>query len=205
MTTKEALSSITPDTALQLLKEGNLRFSSGNIPRRNFAGELIESSKYPGPFAVVIACMDSRTSPELIMDQGLGDIFSIRVAANFIDEDVLGWIEFAAAIAGVKLVLVLGHNDCRAIGGACDNVELGSLTGFLKKLQPAVDSTRSTGVRDSSNQDFVADIAVTNVKLGLEFIKEKSAVLKELKENGKIKIAGGMYNTETGKIKFFEE
>lgn len=188
------------------MKEGNLRFQNNLKANRNLLQQVNDTSEGQWPFAVVLSCIDSRVSAELVFDQGLGDIFSVRIAGNFINEDILGSMEFACKVAGSKLVVVLGHSKCGAIKGACDDVKLGNLTALISKLKPAVDSvTEPKQNRNSSNGEFVEKVAETNVHMTMANIKKQSPVLKEMFDRGEIGIVGGMYDVETGKVEFYEE
>ncbi len=158
------------------------------------------------PFAIVLSCIDSRTSAELIFDQGLGDIFRIRIAGNIVNEDILGSMEFAFKVAGSKLVLVFGHRKCGAVKGACDHVEIGNLTSLLSKIRPAVEeATALTGETGSQNPEFVEKVAAINVSRTVKAIKGRSAILKEMIENGQIGLVGGMYDVGSGKVEFYEK
>lgn len=203
--TKQTQATLTPKTAFQILKEGNLRFVNNLKVNRN----LIEQAGYTAdgqfPFAVILSCIDSRTSAELIFDQGLGDIFSIRIAGNIINEDILGSIEFACKIAGSKIIVVLGHTKCGAIKGACDHEEMGNLTALLSKIQPAVyEEQTETENRNSSNANFVEKVSIINVERSVKAIIQRSPILKEMIEKGGIEIVGGMHNIATGQVTFFE-
>jgi carbonic anhydrase len=203
--TQATRDALTPDDALQLLKEGNERFRSNLKANRDLLQQVNDTSEGQWPFAVVLSCIDSRTSAELIFDQGLGDIFSVRIAGNFLNGDILGSMEFACAIAGAKLIVVLGHSQCGAIKGACDQVELGLLTGMLKKIAPAVDAVRTptaSSERSSANPDFVEAVARENVLRSMNGILEESDVLRELSNAERLKIVGGMYDVETGEVEF---
>lgn len=194
----------TPAEALNRLKEGNARFVQNRQIKRELLQQVDMTSSGQYPFAFVLGCVDSRVAPEIIFDQGIGDIFSGRVAGNFVNDDMLGSMEFATKIAGAKLILVLGHSHCGAIMGACDNVELGHLTGMLSNLRPAVEAvTIPEGPRNAQNPTFVQKVAEKNVELTVESIKQRSAVLKEMLDKGEIAIAGAMYDVETGKVTFF--
>ena len=158
------------------------------------------------PFAVVLSCIDSRTSAELVFDQGLGDIFSVRIAGNIANEDILGSIEFACKVAGSKFIVVLGHTKCGAVKGACDHVEMGNLTALLAKLRPAVDDETSTKQeRNSSNSEFVENVATINVHRTVDAILQRSYILHEMIKNGEVGICGAMYNVETGVVDFYEK
>lgn len=199
--TKASRATITPAAAIQLLKEGNARFVSKNALQRNYLQHVEQTAEGQFPFAAVLGCIDSRVPSELVFDQGIGDIFNIRIAGNFVNEDILGSLEFACKVAGSKAILVLGHSECGAIKGACDNVELGNLTGMLDKIKPAVAAiTDVEGERSSKNADFVQKVVDMNVKLTVAKIKEKSPILNEMQLAGDIIIAGAIYNVHTGKV-----
>lgn len=204
--TKEMQSAITPSIALELLEEGNKRFVNNLKANRNLLQQANETSDGQHPFAIILSCIDSRTSAELIFDQGLGDVFSARIAGNIINEDILGSMEFACKVAGSKIIVVLGHSKCGAIKGACDHVEMGNLTALLTKIRPAVDSeTETTENRTSSNPAFVENVAAINVKRTVKSIMERSTILKEMIEKGEIGIIGGIHDITTGKVSYFEE
>lgn len=204
--TKEMQAAITPATALELLKEGNKRFISNLKVNRNLLEQANETSDGQHPFAVILSCIDSRTSAELIFDQGLGDIFSIRIAGNIINEDILGSMEFACKVAGSKMIVVLGHTKCGAVRGACDHVEMGNLTALLAKLQPAVyDEKTETGQRNSGNEHFVEKVSVINVKRTVQGIMQRSPILKEMINAGRIGIVGGTHDIGTGAVSFYED
>lgn len=203
--TKELQAAITPDMALNLLKEGNRRFISNLKANRNLLEQANETSDGQHPFAIILSCIDSRTSAELIFDQGLGDIFSVRIAGNIINEDILGSMEFACKVAGAKIIAVLGHSKCGAVKGACDHVEMGNLTALLSKIQPAVyDEKTELQNRNSNNTIFVEKVAVINVKRTVHAIIERSPILKEMLQNGEIKLIGGMHEISTGEVTFYE-
>lgn len=193
---------LTPDNALELLKAGNMRFVSNLKMNRNLLQQVNETRDGQYPFAAILSCIDSRAPAELIFDQGLGDIFSIRIAGNFINDDILGSMEFACQIAGSKLVVVLGHTHCGAIKGVCDGIQLGNMTQMLAKIKPAVEQVTDESVRNSSNFSFVNKVAHQNIKMSLNQIPERSPVLRKLMEEGKIKIIGAIYDIETGEVKF---
>jgi carbonic anhydrase len=196
---------ITPAGALKQLKEGNFRFINNLQVNRDLLELVNVTQNGQWPFAAILSCMDSRTSVELVFDQGLGDIFSIRIAGNVITDDVLGSLEYATAVAGSKLIVVLGHTNCGAIKGACDQVELGHLTALLAKIQPAVIMERSeTGNDTSENPAFVQAVARRNVIYSAQQILSQSPVIAELVESGKLGIVPAMYDVATGKVSFFE-
>lgn len=203
--TKESQAQLTPEGAKKILQEGNERFVNSQRQDRNYLQQVSETSNGQYPFAVVLSCIDSRTSAELIFDQGLGDIFSARIAGNIVNEDILGSMEFACKVAGSKLIVVLGHTNCGAIKGACAQVELGNLTGLLNKIKPSIDAIRYDGERSAKNMEFVEMVAEKNVQNMLKEIPQKSPVIREMIENGQIGIVGGMYNVETGAVEFYDE
>ena len=204
--TKEMQVSLTPVMAIELLREGNKRFVNNLKVNRNLLQQVNETSGGQYPLAVVLSCIDSRTSAELIFDQGLGDIFSVRIAGNIINEDILGSMEFACKVAGAKALVVLGHSKCGAVKGACDHVEMGNLTNLLSKLQPAVYAEKTvTTDRTSANDEFVEKVATLNVKMAMHQIHDKSTILNDMIQKGEIAIIGGMYNVETGVVDLYEE
>jgi carbonic anhydrase len=200
--TKEQRDKMTPDEVIQKMKAGNERFRSGKPQHRDLMSEVRATAKAQYPAAVVFSCIDSRAPAELILDFGIGEVFSGRVAGNVADEDVLGSIEFACKVAGSKVVLIMGHTSCGAIKGVIDGVQLGNLTALLSKIRPAVEATHYAGERSAKNYAFVDAVARENVSLTIAKIREKSPVLRELESAGSIKIAGSMYNLETGAVEF---
>ena len=203
--TKITQAAITPNKAIELLKEGNQRFVASNMANRNLLDQVNDTASGQYPFATVLSCIDSRVSAELIFDQGVGDIFSARVAGNIVNEDLLGSIEFACKLAGTKVLVILGHTACGAVKGACDGAKLGNLTILLDKIMPAVNAVSQpsdAGQRNSKNIDFVNDVAVKNVQMTIENTRNMSPVLKEMEENGEIKIVGAMYDINNGKVTF---
>lgn len=204
--TKEMQAAITPAGALELLKEGNKRFVNNLKVNRNLLQQANETSDGQHPFAVILSCIDSRTSAELIFDQGLGDIFSVRIAGNIINEDILGSMEFGCKVAGSKIIVVLGHTKCGAVKGACDHVEMGNLTALLTKLRPAVDDEILTKEnRNSNNPEFVENVSTINVKRTVKAIMERSPILKEMIESGQIGIVGGTHDIATGEVHFYTD
>ena len=202
---KETQSSLTPDLALEILKEGNGRFINNLKANRNLLQQVNDTSAGQFPFATILSCMDSRTSAELIFDQGLGDIFSIRIAGNILNDDILGSMEFATKVVGTKIIIVLGHTKCGAIVGACNNVKLGKLTGLLDKVMPAVKGEKVTTTdRNGSNPSFVNNVTSLNVKLTIDRIRKESQIVQELEEQKHIKIIGAVYDVDNGKVDFFE-
>lgn len=196
---------LTPSMALTLLMEGNRRFVNNLKVNRNLLQQVNETAEGQHPFAFILSCIDSRTSAELIFDQGLGDIFSCRIAGNILNDDILGSMEFACKIAGSKIVVVLGHTKCGAVKGACDDVKLGNLTVLLQKLKPAVNAeTITRHDRSAVNTTFVENVARLNVLQTLNEIPKRSHILSGLISAGKIILLGGMYNVETGVVEFYE-
>ena len=203
--TRESQGSLTPADALKFLEEGNARFCANLKANRNLLQQVNETSDGQWPFAAILSCIDSRTSAELIFDQGLGDVFSVRVAGNIVNEDILGSLEFACAVAGAKLVVVLGHSKCGAIQGACDRVELGHLTGLLQKIRPAVEAVSGRcdqDLRTAANKGFVQAVARENVRLVVDRIPEQSGVLRDMKTKGSIDIVGAVHDIPSGKVEF---
>jgi carbonic anhydrase len=191
--------------ALQILKEGNNRFVHNLKANRNLLEQAGYTAEGQFPFATILSCIDSRTSAELIFDQGLGDIFSVRIAGNILNEDILGSMEFACKIAGSKIIVVLGHTKCGAVKGACDHVEMGNLTALLSKIQPAVfDEKTETENRNSGFSIFVEKVAIINVKRTVQGIIERSPILKEMISKGEIGIIGGIHDIASGTVTFFE-
>lgn len=203
--TKETQEELTPSLALQILKEGNARFVNNIKAHRDLLEQANVTSAGQFPFAAILSCIDSRTSAELIFDQGLGDIFSIRIAGNILNEDILGSMEFSCKLSGSKLIVVLGHTKCGAISGACDNVELGHITGLLEKIKPAIELEKTTDEeRNSSNQNFVRNVTKNNIHIVVDMIRQQSPILVEMEQAGEIKIVGGLYDLDNGQVTFFE-
>lgn len=198
---KKSQSEVTPDDALLFLQEGNDRFVSNLRANRNLLQQVNETSTGQFPFAVILSCIDSRTSAELIFDQGLGDVFSARVAGNVVNEDVLGSMEYACKVAGSKLVVVLGHSKCGAVTSACQHVELGNITALLSKIQPAVRQVEAE-VGTITTEENVQKVADANVDVAISVIRKQSEILATLEKEGEIKIVGGMYDVETGVVTF---
>lgn len=201
---KKKRQAISAAEALQLLEDGNQRFQKQQFLKRDFEAERKATSSGQYPFAVVLSCIDSRVPAEIIFDQGIGDIFNVKIAGNVVDEDVIGSLEFACKLSGVKLLLILGHTSCGAVKGACDHVKLGKLTGILEKIEPAVSAVKTPPdvLRDSSNADFVNEVARKNVSLSMENIVRESAVLREMHDANEIKMVGAMYDIATGIVNF---
>ncbi len=202
--TPETQSKITPEIAIHLLKEGNTRFVDGKPLSRNLSDQINQTSTGQYPFAAIVSCIDSRIPTEIVFDQGIGDVFNARIAGNFINEDILGSLEFACMLAGSKVIVVMGHTSCGAVKGACDNAQLGNLTQMLDKIMPAVNavSTPEGTDRSSKNIEFVNEVAVKNVEFTIENIKNQSPVLNEMYQNGAIDIIGAMYDVKTGNVRF---
>ncbi|MBP6529468.1 MAG: carbonic anhydrase [Burkholderiales bacterium] len=200
---KAAQSATTADAALAALKAGNARFVSGNMIKRDLMKQVKATGYGQYPIASIVSCIDSRAGPEIVFDQGIGDVFSARVAGNFVNEDILGSLEFGSKAAGSKLIVVLGHTSCGAIKGACDDVMLGNLTGMLAKIKPAVSSVSSTGDRSSKNDAFVQMVAEANVKRTVNDIFVRSPVLKAMADKGEIKIVGAMLDVKTGVVSWY--
>ena len=203
--TKQTQEAMSPDAALQALKDGNNRFITSTQVSRDLMQQVADTSAGQYPFATVLHCIDSRVSAELVFDQGIGDLFSIRIAGNFVNEDILGSIEFATKLAGTKVVVVLGHTACGAVKGACDHAKLGNLTGMLEKIAPAVTAVtepEDAVLRTSSNIDFVNRVAVKNVHMAIDNLRAMSPVLKEMEAAGDIKVVGAMYHIENGQVDF---
>lgn len=204
--TKEMQEAITPAIALHLLQEGNKRFVNNLKVNRNLLQQANETSDGQHPFAIILSCIDSRTSVELIFDQGLGDVFSVRIAGTIINEDILGSMEFACKVAGAKIIVVLGHSKCGAIKGACDHVEMGNLTALLNKIQPAIRAEKTiVENRTSNNEEFIEKITTINIQRTVHAVMERSPILKELIETGECGIIGGNHDISTGKVIFYQD
>jgi carbonic anhydrase len=194
-----------PADVLQRLRDGNARFVAGLSVERDYRAEVKQTSNGQYPLASIVACIDSRSSPEIVFDQGLGDLFSARIAGNFVDDDILGSLEFASKVAGSKLIVVLGHTECGAIKGACDDVRLGNLTTTLSHLKPAVDAvTDVPGPRSSKNPDFVRAVTEMNVKLTMAEIRKRSPILDGMIARGEVGLVGAMYDVTTGVVTWTE-
>ncbi len=205
--TRESQATMTPQKSLQFLKEGNQRFQNNLKANRNLLEQVNDTSDGQFPFATILSCIDSRVSAELVFDQGLGDIFSVRIAGNFVNEDILGSMEFACKLAGTKLIVVLGHTACGAVKGACDGAKMGNLTKLIEKITPAVNAVKEptdASERNSKNSEFVDEVAKINVQLTIDRIHAESPILAEMENNGEIKIVGAMYDINTGAVTFFE-
>lgn len=201
---KEERDAMTPDEVLQIFKEGNMRFMNNDLTVRDHSENVREAAAGQYPKAVVLSCIDSRVPVEDVFDRGIGDIFVGRVAGNFANEDQLGGMEFATKVSGSKLVLVMGHEHCGAVKAAIDDVELGNITALLSNIRPVVEKTEYEGERTSSNQEFVDIVCENNVRHTIEDIRANSPILKEMEDNGEIKIVGGVYDLDTGEVVFLE-
>jgi carbonic anhydrase len=203
--TKESQSAMTPEQALQELRDGNARFVAGKLIARNFPAEVKATASGQYPFAVVLSCLDSRQPIEIVFDRGIGDLFSARVADNVLNDDILGSMEFACKASGAKLIAVIGHSNCGAIKGAIDEVELGNLTGLLAKIKPAMVAVPAdVQPRNSKSSSFVDQVSEANVRLVMKQIPERSPILREMLDKGEIKLVGGMYDLSTGKVQFYD-
>jgi len=201
--TKETQAAITPQKALQMLKEGNTRFVQGKMLKRDLMQQVKATAAGQFPFAAFVSCIDSRESMQLIFDQGIGDIFNARVAGNFVNDDILGSLEFACAAAGARLIVVMGHTECGAIKGACDDIVLGNLTQTLANIKPAVaDVSGYDSDRTSKNSKFVQAVAAKNVVFTVGRIRERSPILRDMVDKGQIGLEGAIYDVHTGKVTF---
>jgi len=203
--TSKAQAAITPDQAIEMLKQGNERFINGNTVKRDLLAQVKQTSKGQFPFAAVVSCLDSRIPPAIVFDQGIGDIFVARVAGNFVNDDILGSLEFATKLAGAKLIVVMGHTDCGAVKGACDGAQLGLLTSTLANINPAVEAVKGDYTpRNSKNTKFVQAVTEMNVQLTMQKLRERSVVLREMLDKGEIAMIGAMYDVNTGQVAFWK-
>lgn len=202
--TQEQRDALSPDDVLTSFKEGNKRFISNDLTARDHSAQVRKSASGQFPKAVVLSCLDSRVPVEDIFDRGIGDIFVGRVAGNFVNEDLLGSMEFGCKVAGSKLILVLGHEDCGAIKAAIDDVKLGNITAMLANIRPAIDKVDYEGDRTSKNKEFVDKVCESNVIITIEQIRASSPILKEMEDKGDIKIVGGVYNMDSGIVTLLE-
>jgi carbonic anhydrase len=202
--THETQSAITPPQALEMLKQGNERFASGHSLHRNLREQVKLTSPHQYPFAAIVSCIDSRAPAELIFDQGIGDIFNVRIAGNIVDDDILGSLEYTTKVAGAKLILVMGHTRCGAVAGACDGTKMGHLTELLAHIQPAVDAVKTPPGEDRSakNQAFVDKVAQDNVVVSMKTIRSRSSILNDLISRGDVALVGAMYDVQTGRVRF---
>jgi carbonic anhydrase len=199
---KEARDKLSPDQIIDALKQGNERFRNGKMRGQDYLAQAKASAPGQYPVAAILSCIDSRAPAEIILDAGIGDVFNARVAGNIVNDDMLGSLEFACALAGAKVIVVMGHSACGAIKGAIDDAKLGELTGLLAKIKPAIQATQYTGERSSKNYAFVDEVAKSNVRLGLDEIRQRSDVLAGLEKDGKIKLTGAMYSLASGEVDF---
>jgi len=204
--TPDSQAAMTPHSALDMLKEGNARFVARKMSDRNLIEQVEQTATGQYPFATILSCIDSRVSAELVFDQGVGDIFSARVAGNIVNEDLLGSMEFACKLAGTKVIVVLGHTSCGAVKGACDGAQMGNLTALLSKINPAVQAVAEPAdpaERTSKNLSFVNEVAKTNVHMTLDNIRKDSPVLKDMEDAGEIALVGAMYDISNGEVHFY--
>jgi len=199
--TKEIQENLTPKEAYGILVEGNKRFVENVKVQRNLKAQVLETSNGQYPFTVILSCIDSRVPVELVFDQGIGDVFSVRVAGNIVNEDVLGSMEYGCKVAGAKLVVVMGHTKCGAVTSACKNVELGNITPLLQKIKPAVDIIQVE--KEEMNDKAIEEVSVQNVKLSIDRIKNESLILSEMEKNGEIEIVGALYSVLSGEEEFY--
>ena len=199
-TDKKTQAEITPAKGIRLLKEGNQRFQNNKQESHEFSQEIKATTQGQFPFATILSCIDSRVPAEIVFDQGIGDLFSIRIAGNVISDDVLGSMEFGAKLAGAHLIVVMGHTSCGAVTGACNDVQTGKLTGLLAKIKPAIEQTKD----EKDAKTFVNKVSAKNVALAITEIRNRSEILKEMEENGTIRIIGAMYDITTGEVGFYE-
>lgn len=194
------LAELTPNQALDILKAGNARFLSGKTLERDEKGMIKQTALGQFPAASIVACMDSRSGPEIVFDLSKGDIFVNRVAGNVINDDIVGGLEYGSKAIGTPLIVVLGHTDCGAVKGACDGIEMGNLTQLLDKIKPAIKQSKVPGARNSKNTQFVNDVTELNVDVSIKKIRESSPILRDLESQGKLKIVGAIYDTSSGKV-----
>lgn len=202
--TKEEQDALTADMVIQSFKEGNQRFLRNDLTARDHSEQVRKSTLAQYPKAIVLSCVDSRVPVEDVFDRGIGDIFVARVAGNFVNEDILGSMEFACKVSGSKLVLVMGHEHCGAVKAAVDNVKLGNITPMLEKIRPAVDMIEYGGDRTSKNEEFVHLACESNVRNTIAEIRKQSPILKEMEDNNEIRIVGAVYDMDNGKVDFLE-
>ncbi|MBI1395340.1 MAG: carbonic anhydrase [Betaproteobacteria bacterium] len=203
--TRERQSRITPEIALKMLQEGNDRFLAGKLAKRDLHEQVKMTGHGQFPFASVVSCIDSRAAPEVIFDQGVGDIFTARVAGNVVNRDIIGSLEYGSKVAGARVIVIMGHTHCGAVKGICDNVKMGNLTDLLEKLRPAMDSVPEDGTpRNSKNASFVDRVAEANVHRQVRQLLSDSPVLRGLVSEGKLMVVGAMLDVETGRVTFFE-
>jgi carbonic anhydrase len=203
--TREAQAAITPAKALEMLKQGNERFVSEKTVERDFLAQVKQTSKGQFPFAAVVSCLDSRIPPAIVFDRGIGDLFVARVAGNFVNDDILGSLEFATKLAGARIIVVMGHTECGAVKGACDSAQLGLLTATLANINPAVKAVQGDYTpRSSQNAKFVQAVSEMNVQLTMQKLRDRSVVLREMIDKGEVGLVGAMYDVSTGKVVFYD-
>lgn len=201
--TAEAQSKLTPDIVLATLKEGNTRYINNTLTPRDYVMQAEKTAKGQYPMAVILSCIDSRVPVEEVFDLGIGDVFVARVAGNFVNEDILGSMEYGCKVSGSKLIVVMGHESCGAIKAAIDNVELGNITEMLEKIKPAVELSQDfEGEKTTANYAYVDYVVELNVKLAIENIRQQSPILKQMEDLGEIKIVGAFYDLHKGKVEF---
>ena len=201
--TQEQQAAITPAKALSMLKRGNQRFVRGDMTNTDYVAQVKQTSDGQFPFASIVSCLDSRIPPAIVFDRGIGDLFVARVAGNFVNDDILGSLEFAAKLAGSKIIVVMGHTECGAVMGACDGAQLGLLTTTLANINPAVRAKAGNySPANSSNDKFVDAVAEENVRLNMQKLRDRSIVLREMIDKGEVALVGAMYDIDTGKVKF---
>lgn len=196
---------MTPADVLRRLKEGNVRFLNNLQQQRDPHGDIEKTKEGQWPFAAIVACMDSRVSTEMVFDLGIGDMFSLRIGGNVLTEGIIGSLEYATAVVGSKLIVVMGHSNCGAVKAACDHVEMGNLTSLLAQIQPAVQLAKDDGERNSHNPGFVQAVADLNVQLAAEQLPQRSPLIRDLVQQGKVGIVPAMYDVATGRVRFFED
>lgn len=203
--TPEGQAAITPDKALEMLKQGNVRFVSSEAIKYDRLARVKQTAEGQFPFAAIVSCLDSRIPPEIVFDRGIGDLFVARIAGNFVNDDILGSLEFATKLAGAKLIVVMGHTECGAVKGACDSAQLGLLTSTLANINPAVKAvTGNFTPRNSQNADFVQAVTEMNVQLTMKKLRDRSVVLREMIDSGQISLVGAMYDIASGKVSFYK-
>ncbi|MBL4593503.1 MAG: carbonic anhydrase [Flavobacteriales bacterium] len=200
--TKQIQDNLTPKDAHRILVEGNNRFAQNVKAQRNLQDQVFETSKGQYPFATILSCIDSRVPAELVFDQGIGDVFSVRIAGNIVNKDILGSMEYACKVAGSKIIVVMGHTKCGAVTAACNHVELGNITFLLDKIQPAVKAINTNN--SEMNEEAIEKVATLNVKKSIEIIRKESQILSEMEKEGEIEIVGAIYSVENGQVTFLE-
>ncbi len=200
--TKITQENLTPKKAHRILVEGNNRFVQNLKAQRNLQDQVFETSKGQFPFAVILSCIDSRVPAELVFDQGIGDVFSTRIAGNIINKDILGSMEYACKVAGSKIVVVMGHTKCGAVTAACQNIELGNITSLLHKIKPAIDIVKAE--KGEIDDNTIEEVSLINVRISIDRIREESTILSEMERNNEIEIVGAMYSVSSGEVEFYD-